>query len=265
MTMEPTNAARRPRELLVPNPKLRLREQLREVMRFHHYSPRTEEAYWDWIRRFILFHAKRHPREMAESEVVAFLSHLATAGRVSASTQTQALNALVFLYAHLVRRPLGNLGEWARPQRPKRLPVVLARTEVERVLRCVPPPYALPLRMLYGTGLRLLEALRLRVKDVDFGRNQVVVRSGKGGKDRVTMLPDKLKLELQPHLEQVKLKQEQDLAEGFGRVGLPFALAQKYPNADRQWAWQYVFPAAQRSTDPRTGIERRHHLDEYSV
>lgn len=250
---------------LVPNPKLRLRQQVREVMRFAHYAIRTEEAYWQWIRRFILFHAKRHPKEMGDAEVHAFLTHLAVDGQVAVATQNQALNALVFLYAQVLHRPLGQLEEFARPQRPARLPVVLTQEEVRRVLAAVPERYSLILRLLYGTGLRVIEGVRLRVKDVDFGAGHMVVRDGKGFKDRVALLPQSLREPLREQLERAKLWHEADLADGFGRVHLPDALARKYPNANREWAWQYVFPADQRSEDPQTGVERRHHVMEESV
>jgi integron integrase len=230
---------------------LPLRQQVAEVMRFFHYSQRTEEAYWQWIVRYLRFHKRpgvagaegwRHPRELGAAEAAAFLTHLATAGRVSASTQNQALNALVFLYAEVLHEPLGELAEFARAQRPARMPEVLSRAEVTRVLAAVEADYALPLRLLYGSGLRLLELLRLRIKDLDLERNQIVVRDGKGFKDRVTMVPDKLQPELQRHLEQVRQQWEQDVAAGYAGVWLPEGLARKYPNAPKEWPWQWVFP-----------------------
>ena len=273
--------------LLTPNPKARLHDQVREVLRFHHYSLRTEKAYWQWIRRYLVFcrdhpHLTpalsppsegaerekrwRHPKEMGAPEVAQFLAHLAVAGNVAASTQNQALNALVFLYEQVVQLPLGDLGEFARVKRPARLPVVLTQEETQRVLVALKPGTgSLIIRLLYGTGMRLMECLRLRVKDVDFARNQIVVREGKGDKDRMTMLPDRLKVELQTHLERVKLLHETDVADGFGRVHLSHALARKYPNADLEWAWQYIFPAAGLSKDPRTGMVRRHHVHELAV
>jgi integron integrase len=267
---------------------------VREVLRFHHYSLRTEKAYWQWIRRYLVFHRDRphgspqaqtltrpattlshpmgeghgwrHPKELGAPEIAQFLAHLALAGNVAASTQNQALNALVFLYGQVLQLPLGDLGEFARVKRPARLPVVLSQEETQRVLSALKPGTgSLIIRLLYGTGMRLLECLRLRVKDVDFARNQIVVREGKGDKDRMTMLPDRLKAELQTHLERVKLLHETDLTEGSGQVYLPHALARKYPKADREWAWQYVFPAAGRSKDPRTGMVRRHHVNELAV
>jgi integron integrase len=265
-----------PKELLAPNPQAPLREQVREVLRFHHYSLRTEKAYWQWIRRYLAFHRSsdrsgpyrgwRHPREMGAAEVTRFLTHLALAGNVAASTQNQALNALVLLYEQVLHRPLGDLGDFARVHRPARLPVVLTKAETQRVLAALKPGTgALIIRLLYGTGMRLLECLRLRVKDVDFARGRIVVRGGKGDKDHETVLPETLRPELQQHLERVKLLHEKDLAEGFGAVYLPYALARKYPKAGREWIWQYVFPAAGRSKDPRTGIIRRHHVNELAV
>jgi len=252
-------------ELLVPNPKLRLREQLREVMRFKHYSLRTEESYWNWIRQFIFFHGKQHPREMGAGQVHQFLSHLAAERKVAVSTQNQALNALVFLYAQVLHRPLGQLEEFERPTRPARLPVVLTQDEARRLLAAVPPKYTLLARLLYGTGLRVMEGVRLRVKDVDFSAGHIVVRDGKGGKDRVTMLPQRLREGLREQLERARAWHEQDVVEGFGRVSLPHALGRKYPKADREWCWQYVFPAERRSIDPATGVERRHHVQEENL
>jgi integron integrase len=266
-------------DLLVPNPKLRLREQLREVMRFKHYSVRTEETYWGWIRQFILFHGKRHPRELGDEEVRAFLTHLAAGRNVAPATQNQALNALVFLYRQVLHRPLGQLGEFERPTRPARIPVVLTQAEARRLLAAAPERYALLLKLLYGTGLRVMEGVRLRVKDVDFGAGHIVVRDGKGAKDRVTLLPESLRTELRAHLERVRLLWEADVAAGFGRVFLPHALERKYPGANREWCWQYVFPAAKRSVDPNdqgstesrptgaggTPALRRHHVQEENL
>jgi len=203
---------------------------------------------------------------MGAAEVAAFLSHLASTRGVAASTQNQALNALVFLHEQVLLRPLGDLGEYARVNRPARLPQVLSQEQTQRVLAALKAGTpSLIIRLLYGTGLRVMEALRLRAKDLDFERGQIVVREGKGDKDRVTMLPDKLKVELKEHLKRVKLLHEQDVAEGFGRVLLPHALARKYPNADREWGWQWVFPSARRSRDPRSGEVRRHHANELAL
>jgi integron integrase len=238
-------------EKLLPNPKLKLREQLREVMRFKHFSHRTEEAYWHWIKGFILFHGKRHPREMHAAEVRAYLSHLAAERDVAAATQSQALNGIVFLYREVLGLELGQIGEIERPRRKPKLPSVLTKDEVQRVLAAVAPEYQLICRLLYGTGMRLLEGLRLRIQDVDFGRNEIAIHDGKGFKDRVTMLPESLKAGLQSHLQKIKMIHEGDLAGGLGRVHLPYALARKYQKADREWRWQYVFPAAGLSNTAR--------------
>ncbi len=232
------------------------------VIRTRHYSIRTEQAYVDWVRRFILFHGKRHPREMGEKEVAAFLTHLAVKRNVAASTQNQALNALVFMYKDVLDRPLASeMRGIAHAKRPKRIPVVLSVEEVSTLLRGLEGAQWLVACLLYGSGLRLIEALRLRVMDLDFSRRAVLVRNGKGGKDRVVTLADELVLPLQRHLQNVKTLHERDLAAGFGCVYLPHALSRKYPNACREWGWQYVFPASRRSRDPRSQQERRHHLD----
>ena len=265
----PSTSANRhpPREKLVPNPAAPLREQLREVMRFRHNSPRTEVAYWQWIERFLRFHKRagvagaaawRHPRELGGAEVGAFLSHLAAERDVSASTQNQALNALVFLYGEVLHQPLGELDEFARARRPPRLPEVLTREETRRVLAAVEADYRLPLSLLYGTGLRLMELLRLRVKDLDLERRQITVRGGKGDKDRVTMVPESLGAALQAHLESIRGRHQQDLVEDYAGVWLPEALARKYPNAPREWPWQWVFPSW--SLTQSAGRLWRHHL-----
>lgn len=252
----------KPTEGFVPNPKLRLREQLREVMRFKHHSPRTEQAYWHWIRRFILHHGKRHPQEMGEPEVTAFLSHLASVEEVAVATQNQALNALVFLYREIIHHPLGQLGPVERPQRPARLPEVLSREEVRQLLAAMSGTTQLMARLLYGTGLRLIEGLRLRVKDLDFERGQILVRSGKGAKDRSTMLPESLRQPLREHLARVNALHEQDLAAGLGWVVLPEALRRKLPQAEWEWPWQWVFPSAHRSVDAASQRLGRHHTAE---
>jgi integron integrase len=240
--------------------KPKLLEQVRAFMRARRYSLRTEDAYLDWIRRFILFHGKRHPREMGENEIVQFLTHLATERRVAASTQNQAFSALLFFYQQFLERTLGRLDGALRPNKPARLPVVLTRGEVRALLAHVRPPYRLMAELLYGSGLRLLECLRLRVKDIDFGHGRIVVRDAKGGKDRVTMLPGRLRASLKAHLAHAKAVHERDLQLGFGSVHLPDALERKYPNAHRSWMWQYVFPAAKRSVDPISGRTRRPHV-----
>ncbi|MCC7210863.1 MAG: integron integrase [Candidatus Brocadia sp.] len=242
--------------------KLKLLDQVRDAIRVKHYSMRTEEAYVHWIKRFIFFHEKRHPLKMGESEVSKFLSHLAVEGKVSASTQNQALSALLFLYQEVLKQELGWINNVKRAKKPSHLPVVFTKEEAKAVLLRLEGTKWLMASLLYGAGLRLMECLGLRVKDIDFSYNQITVRDGKGGKDRLTMLPGSLQEPLKKHLEKVRILHEQDLKEGFGKVYLPFALAKKYPNAEREFAWQYVFPASNRSIDPRSGIERRHHIYE---
>jgi integron integrase len=243
-------------------PKPKLLDQVRNILRVNHYSLRTEETYVHWIRRFIYFHGKRHPAEMGAFEVDAFLSHLAVEGNVSASTQNQALNSIIFLYRHVLKLDLGDFSQFARAKRPRKLPVVLTKDEVSRLLYALEPPFWLMGTLLYGSGLRLMDCLRLRVKDIDFGYLHIVVRDGKGNKDRITVLPMAAIQPLQAHLETVRAIHRRDLANGLGRVWLPHALERKYPNAPRQWGWQYVFPAADVSSDPRSGIVRRHHIHE---
>lgn len=242
-----------------------LSQVVHEKLRAGHYSHRTEEAYLGWIRRFIRFHGGRHPRELRELAVVAFLEDLAGPGNVSASTQNQALNALCFLYEHVLEQKLGSLGEFARAQRPERLPVVLSKEEAQALLEALDGPMRLIGELLYGCGLRLLEGLRLRIKDVDFSRLQITVRGGKGDKDRVTMLPVSVVDRLREHLEEVRRRHAAELAAGRGEVWLPGALAVKFPKASRDWAWQWVFPARQLSKDPETGRIRRHHVHENAV
>jgi integron integrase len=244
----------------MPAPKLL--EQVRHALRLKHYSIRTEDAYVNWIRRFILFHHKRHPQTLGAPEVTAFLTHLAVQGRVAANTQNQALNALVFLYRHVLQRELDAPIPLVRAKRPEHLPTVLTRAETLAILRHIPGAPHLMAKLLYGSGLRLMECVRLRVKDLDFAQRQIVVRDGKGQKDRVTMLPDHLHDPLQAHLAQTRQLHQQDLEQGLGSVYLPDALARKFPNASREWLWQYVFPSDRLSTDPRSGIVRRHHVDE---
>ena len=240
----------------------RLLDQVRELIRIRHYSIRTEQAYVQWIRRFILFHGKRHPRDMGGEELTAFLSHLASQRNVAASTQNQALNAILFLYRDVLRIKLPWLEDVQRAKKPQRLPVVLTRQEVRVVLAHLEATTWLMAALVYGAGLRLLECLRLRVKDIDFGYQHLLIRDAKGQKDCITLLPQNLTDPLRSHLARVRTLHEQDLRDGFGRVHLPFALATKYPNADRQWEWQYVFPSRRRSTDPRSGAQRRHHAPE---
>ncbi|GLH70534.1 integron integrase [Geothrix rubra] len=243
----------------------RLLDQLREQLRVRHYSLRTEDAYVDWVRRFILFQGKRHPRDLGAPEVQAFLSHLAVDRRVAPSTQNQAKAALLFLYQHVLEADLPWLSEIVQARRQPRLPVVLTPGEVRTLFDQMEGGMGLVARVLYGTGLRLMEGLRLRVKDLEFERREIVVREGKGGRDRVTMLPDSLVGPLRAHLERVRALHEGDLREGFGEVWLPDALAAKAPSAARAWGWQWVFPSALRSVDPRSGLTRRHHLQPESV
>ena len=245
--------------------KPKLLDQVRAALRVRHYSLRTEQAYTEWIRRFILFHHRRHPTELGAPEVGAFLTHLAVGRQVASSTQNQALSALLFLYREVLKVPLGWLEEFTPAKRPERVPVVLTREEITQLLGEMEGTMKLMAQLLYGSGLRLLDGLRLRVKDIDFGYRQIVVRDGKGAKDRVTMLPDTLRAVLERHLARVKLLHDEDLEGGFGEVWLPQALAQKYPRASREWAWQWVFPAARRSVDPRSGLVARHHVSEKSV
>lgn len=245
--------------------KPKLLQRVRIALRSRHYSRRTEQAYCLWIKRYIFFHKLRHPEEMAESEVNQFLTHLAVTEKVSSSTQTQALSALLFLYRHVLDRQLGNLEELIRARKPARLPVVLTRDEVRSLLNQLTGDRWLIASLLYGGGLRLLECLTLRVKDLDFQRGQILVRDGKGGKDRFTILPVAVKQPLQRHLEQVRLIHQMDLADGYGRVPLPDALEQKYPDAPVDWRWQWVFPQARRWRNPQTGEQGRHHLDESLV
>jgi integron integrase len=237
-------------------------DQVRDAIRLKHYSIRTEEAYVNWIRRFILFHGKRHPKDMGGPEIEAFLTHLAVEGHVAASTQNQALSALLFLYRDVLHQELNYPIDAVRAKPSQHLPAVLTKDEVRQVIAQISGIHQLQAKLLYGSGLRLLECLRLRVKDLDFERRAIIVRDTKGDQDRVTMLPDSLVAPLEEHLLRVKRLHEQDLAQGYGAVYLPDALERKYPNASREWLWQYVFPSDQLSVDPRSGETRRHHLDE---
>lgn len=240
----------------------KLLDQLREALRSRHYSRRTEQTCCHWVKRYIHFHNVRHPAEMAEPEINAFLTHLAVKGKVAASTQNQALSALLFLYRHVLGHEVGDLGEVIRARKPKRLPVVMTREEVKAVLANLSGDKWLMASVMYGAGLRLMECLRLRVQDIDFSRNEILVRDGKGAKDRITMLPESLKAPLQEHLKTVKAIHERDLADGWGRVLLPDALDRKYPNAPKEWRWQWVFPQENRWKNTKTGEEGRHHVHE---
>lgn len=243
----------------------KLLDRVRWLLRTKHYSIRTEQAYVDWIRRFILFHGKRHPDEMGEKEISGFLTHLAVERNVSASTQNQAFSAVLFLYQQVLERKLDFIDDVQRVTRPPKLPIVLTPTEARAVIANLKGDYRLMTELLYGSGLRLLECLRLRVKDIDFGYGHILVRDGKGLRDRITVLPERLRAPLHRHLEQVHAIHQGDLAAGNGRVYLPFALDRKYRKANRSWVWQYVFPADKLSIDPRSGEKRRHHVAENNL
>jgi len=249
----------------IPANPPKLLDQVQAVLRTKHYSIRTERVYLDWIKRYILFHDKTHPAQMGAAEVEAFLSHLAVAGKVAASTQNQAKSALLFLYREVLAIELPWLDNVTQAKMPQRLPVVLTASEVKSVLNRLDGTLWLMASLLYGGGLRLMECVRLRVKDVDFEMRQVTVREGKGFKDRVTMLPESSIAPLQAHLARVKALHDEDVAAGYGAVYLPYALDKKYPNAAKEWGWQYVFPARNLSLDPRSGVTRRHHVDEKSL
>ena len=243
-------------------PKPKLLDQVRQAIRTRHYSYMTEKAYVHWIKRFIFFHNKRHPAEMAEAEIARFLSSLASDGHVSASTQNQAFNALLFLYKEVLGKKIGLIEGVVRAKRPQRLPVAPTKEEVKKVIDQMNGLPRLMAILLYGGGLRLMECCRLRVKDIDFSRNEIVIRAGKGDKDRHTMLPAAIKESLSRHIEANRSRHQEDIGKGLGRVALPNALERKYPNAGREWAWQWVFPAPNHYTDRITGEKRRHHLHE---
>ncbi len=247
-------------QVLHRSPKLL--ESLREALHVRHYSHRTEDTYCSWVKRFVHFHKLRHPKEMGELEINLFLTHLAVSEKVSASTQNQALSALLFLYRHVIGKEVGDLGHVIRARKPIHLPVVLTRDEVKALLAQLAGDKWLMASLMYGAGLRLMECLRLRVQDIDFSRNEIMVRDGKGAKDRITMLPESLKQPLSDHLKNVKRIHDRDLADGWGRVLLPGALDRKYPNAPAEWRWQWVFPQENRWTNTKTGEEGRHHIDE---
>lgn len=238
----------------------RLLDQVRQKIRLKHYSLRTEKTYVHWIKRYIYFHHKRHPRDLNAGHIEQYLTHLAIDRRVSAATQNQALNALLFLYKEVLGLDIPYLSDVIRAKRPQRIPVVFTPDEAHRVIAAVDPDHVLLVKLLYGAGLRLMECLRLRVKDLEFHRRQVIVRDGKGGKDRVTILPESLIDDLRLQLRRAKVLHESDLRDGFGEVSLPYALARKYPRAGFEWGWQFVFPSARRSIDPVSGKERRHHV-----
>jgi integron integrase len=238
----------------------KLLHKTRRIMRRKHYAYRTEQQYVSWIRRFIHFHGNRHPRHMGRTDIEAFLTHLAVKDRVAASTQNQALNAIQFLYRSVLDKPLEFPLDAVRARRPKTVPTVLTRIEVQQVLESLSGEFQLMVRLLYGSGLRATECLRLRIKDVDISMRQLTVRSGKGAKDRFTLLPQSLTEDLRDHLARVRRIHENDLRAGHGAAHLPYSLARKYPGAERKWIWQFVFPSRQLSTDPRTAVRRRHHV-----
>ncbi len=243
----------------------KLLDQVRNKLRVKHYSIRTEQSYTDWIKRYILFHGKRHPNEMGAEDIEAFLTHLAVIGNVASATQNQAKSALLFLYREVLEIELPWLDKVTQAKVPKRLPVVLTVKEVQSLLSHLSGTHALVSNLLYGGGLRLMEAVRLRVKDVDFSRREILIREGKGFKDRVTMLPEATLDVLKAHMAKVKTLHDEDLMQGLGEVYLPFALDKKYPNAAKEWGWQYIFPSKNISVDPRSGKTRRHHIDEKTV
>ena len=243
----------------------RFLDQVRDVMRVKYYSIRTERTYISWIKRFILFHGKKHPKDMGEPEVEAFLTWLAVEQNVAKSTQNQAFNALIFLYREVIKQPLQGRIDAVRSSKKVRLPVVMSKDETQRVLSAMNGTTRLMAKLLYGSGLRSMECLRLRVKDIDFEINEIRVRNSKGNKDRLVPLPQSLKPILLTHLERVKLIHEQDLAQGYGEVYLPHGLNRKYPQAGKEWGWQYVFPSTKLSRDPRSGVMRRHHMDPSSL
>jgi integron integrase len=247
------------------SPPPRLLDQVRDGIRYRHYSFRTEQAYVEWVRRFVRFHGLRHPRELGGPEVVAFLTHLAVERNVAASTHQQALSALLFLYRDVLGVELPWLGDIERPKKPRRLPVVLSRDEVRALLSQLDGTHGLMSRLLYGTGMRLMECVRLRVKDVDIPRREITIRSGKGGRDRVTMVPQTLARELAGQLARARTLWSADRANGAAGVELPFALERKYPKAGSAWGWFWVFPSAEPSRDPRSGVVRRHHAYEDSL
>ena len=233
---------------------------MRDALRARHYSLRTEKAYCLWVKRFIIYHGMRHPKDMAEDEINAFLTHLAVDEGVSASTQTQALSAIIFLYRYVLGLDIGEMRGLIRAHKPERMPVVLTRAEVRQILGHLTGEQWLMAALMYGTGLRVSECLSLRVQDVDFERNEIMIRNGKGAKDRVTMLPDTVKPQLRRQLERAKAVHEADLADGWGRVVLPDALHRKYPSAPAEWRWQWIFPQERRWRNSKTGEQGRHHV-----
>jgi integron integrase len=244
----------------------KLLDQYRDQIRIKQYSPRTEETYLKWVREYILFHNKRHPREMGVPEINQFLTHLVVERKASASTQNQVISAILFLYRYILKIQLDQSAlNFIRPKKGKRVPTVLSKDEARAVIANMTLPYKLMAQIMYGGGLRLMECLRLRVKDIDFDNHGILVFDGKGGDDRITMLPDSIITPLRQHLEKVNLLHKKDLARGFGSVHMPYALDAKYPAANKQWIWQYIFPASTHVLDPKTGIVRRHHIHETAL
>lgn len=241
-------------------PSEKLLQRTKRLLRAKHYSHRTEKAYLGWIRRFILFHGKRHPAHMGREEIEVYLSHLATKRKVAASTQNQALSAILFLFRTVLEKPGDYRIDAVRARRSKRVPTVLSQEEVRRVLGSLTGTHSLMARLLYGGGLRSSECARLRVKDIDFSLHQVVVRDGKGSKDRLTILPESIMPELEDHLRRIRLTHQHDLSQGYGATTLPYSLARKYPGADREWIWQYVFPSRRLTPDKTSNTLRRHHM-----
>ena len=243
----------------------KLLDQVHDVLRRKQYAYRTEETYINWIKEYILFHNKKHPNEMGEKEVLAFLSYLAKERHVAASTQNQALSAILFLYKEVLKNPLNMSDAYVGARRSRNIPVVLTKEEAKAILSVMTGVMGLAARLLYGTGLRLSEVIRLRVKDIDFGNKQIIVRDGKGGKDRRTMLPEQLTDAIKTHLENVWEVHQKDLEKGYGKTWLPYALARKYPNAEKEWIWQYIFPSKVISPNKTDGIPRRHHISPSSL
>ena len=244
----------------------KLLDQYRDLIRLKQYSPRTEKTYIEWVRQYILYHNKRHPKEMGMTEINQFITHLVVERKASSSTQNQAISAILFLYRNLLNISLDDtLLEFVRPKKGKRVPTVLSKEEAKAVINAIPYPYKLMAQIMYGGGLRLMECLRLRVKDIDFDNHRIIIYDGKGGDDRVTMLPDSIIKPLREHLQRVRQIHQKDLAAGQGAVHMPYALDKKFPNANKQWIWQYIFPASNLYTDPQTGITARHHIHETAL
>ncbi|GAB4403624.1 MAG: integron integrase [Anaerolineales bacterium] len=249
-----------------PQKPKKLLDQYRDLIRLKQYSTRTEKTYIHWVRQYILFHNKRHPKEMGAAEINQFITHLVVERKASASTQNQAISAILFLYRNLLHIQLDDgLIQFVRPKRGKRVPNLLSKEEARAVIDAMTSPYKLMAQIMYGGGLRLMECLRLRVKDIDFQNRRIIVYDGKGGDDRITMLPDSIIAPLREHLQRVRQIHNKDLAAGLGEVNLPYALAQKYPNAGKDWLWQYIFPAQTLSPDPQTGKTTRHHIHETAL